>query len=215
LPAPRRSDSPARSSQFADRPAAERQPAERPVVDRPAAERQPAERPSAERPFGERRAAEPARGEAVGRRRSDEPSEQPAAARPSDTLGEMSVVKREPPVPGFDVPESRSPERPEAPVKRSAWDTLISTLGIKPAAEPEGQRPRAEAPAPERQKPAPVETADFGGFGAGLVDSGNSPRRSEAAASAGRVDEPSRRRDEPAGDREADDDRPRGRGRRG
>ncbi len=215
LPTPRRSDSPARSSQFAERPAterpsAERQPAERPVADRLAPERQPAERP-----FGERRAAEPARGEAVGRRRSDEPTEKPAAARASDTLGEMAVVKREPPVPGFDVPESRSPERPEAPAKRSAWDTLISTLGIKPAAEPEEQRPRAEAPAPERRKPEPVETADFGGFGAGLVDAGDTPRRSEAAASVGRVDEPSRRRDEPAGDREADDDRRRGRGRRG
>jgi hypothetical protein len=212
LPAPRGNESPARSAQFADRPAAERQPAERPV-----AERQPAARP-----FGERRAAEPVRGEAVGRHRSDELGEKPVAARPSDTLGEMSVVKRQPPVPGFDVPESLSPERPEAPAKRSAWDTLISTLGIKPAAEPEEQRPRAEAPAPERQKPEPVETADFGGFGAGLVDAGDSPRQSEAAASAGRVDEPSRRRDEPsrrrdepAGDREANDDRPRGRGRRG
>lgn len=184
LPTSRRHE-PARSSQPTDRPAAARQPAERTP--------------------GEPRPSESVRG---GRRRGDELGDKPAAVRPTDALEEMAIVKREPPVPGFDVPESRSPERPETPAKRSAWDTLISTLGIKPAAGPEEPRSRTEPPAPPKQTQQPIETGGYSGFGAGLLDTDDSFRGSEASASTAAFDKP-------AGEREIDEDRSRGRGRRG
>ena len=54
---------------------------------------------------------------------------------PRDPLAEIVIRQPEPVVPGFDVP-APAPVA-EKPAKRSAWDTLIGTLGIKPASEPE------------------------------------------------------------------------------
>lgn len=180
--------------------------------DVPAAKKPEAVRPAPPAQAPAAAPAPPPAVQAAPRKRSsmwgDEPSDKPAVVPPSDALEEMSVVKREPPVPGFDVPESRSPEPPETPAKRSAWDTLISTLGIKAPAEPEEQRPRAEPPAPSRPPQEPVEAAGFGGFGAGLIEPEKSPRRSEATAAPSRSEQP-------ANGREGDQDRPRGRGRRG
>ncbi|MGV3483146.1 MAG: hypothetical protein ACO1RT_01870, partial [Planctomycetaceae bacterium] len=97
----------------------------------------------------------------------------------------------EPVVPGFVVPEPAAPEKP--PAKRSAWDSLIGSLGIKTAAEPDagddieparsGSTPAAEkestssrgfANEPSARDRAPKESrrADTPrrGFGSGLVD---------------------------------------------
>ncbi len=116
------------------------------------------------------RSAPPAAAEAPRRRSSmwgDETEEEPsapvtppairqAAAPATDPLREMAEVRRtDPTVPGFDVPQSSSPEPPKAPVKRSAWDTLIGSLGIKTtnAPDPEPAPPAAAAP-PWKSRPA-------------------------------------------------------------
>lgn len=116
------------------------------------------------------RSAPPAVAEAPRRRSSmwgDETAEEPsapvaspairhAATPAADPLREMAEVRRtDPTVPGFDVPQSSSPEPPKAPAKRSAWDTLIGSLGIKTtnAPEPEPALPVAAAP-PWKSRPA-------------------------------------------------------------
>ena len=132
-------------------------------------------------------------------------------------------------MPGFDIPEDRSPGAVKVPVRRSAWDTLIGTLGIRTSSEPVAEKPTRPAPSPEkpvaetrdpdfpqprgrdrdtgsprREQPVvsrdePREEAVGGGFGAGLID----------------LDQPAKRTGGTEPRSEADDDRPRGRGRRG
>lgn len=85
------------------------------------------------------------------------PTASKAAPPPmADPLREMAELRKtEPTVPGFDVPPSTSPEPPKAPVKRSAWDTLIGSLGIKSASSPEPEPvPPAAAPPAWKSRPA-------------------------------------------------------------
>lgn len=80
------------------------------------------------------------------------------APLPVDPLRELSEIRSEPTVPGFDAP--RHSDEPKSPPRRSAWDTLISTLGIKSSAPVEPLPPdpvlkpsRPSIPAPP-QPPA-------------------------------------------------------------
>jgi len=155
-------------------------------------------------------------------------TEQPSR-RHLDPLEAIVSVDREPTVPGFDVPEDRSPGAVKVPVRRSAWDTLIGTLGIRTSSDPVAEKPAKPAPEPEkpvaetrepdlrqprgrdrdagsqrREQPAfsreePRDEEVSSGFGAGLIDSDKPSPRSGGA--------------EPRP--ESDEDRPRGRGRRG
>lgn len=94
---------------------------------------------------------------------------------PRDPLAEIVDRQPDPIVPGFDVP--RPAPVAEKPAKRSAWDTLIGTLGIKTSSEPEPvqepERPvavsgpaRIEPELPSLKSDAPAKR----GFGSGLVD---------------------------------------------
>ena len=91
-----------------------------------------------------------------------------------DPLAEIVIRQPEPVVPGFDVPAP--PPVAEKPAKRSAWDTLIGTLGIKTASDPE----------PDVEVATPAAT----GYSV-------TPSRSEAAPSGrrfgGELDEPTQR----------------------
>lgn len=78
---------------------------------------------------------------------------------PVDPLRELSEIKSEPSVPGFDVP--RPAEEPKTPPRRSAWDTLISTLGIKSSTPLEPEPPTAPTVKPTRPSvPAPPQPPD-------------------------------------------------------
>lgn len=84
--------------------------------------------------------------------------EQPQRRQP-DPLEAIVSVDREPTVPGFDVPEDRSPGAVKVPVRRSAWDALIGTLGIKTSSEAAAEKAAKPAQLPEKppqsfEKPA-------------------------------------------------------------
>ncbi len=163
----------------------------------------------------------------------DSPSGNPI---PRDPLAEIVIRQPEPVVPGFDVP-APAPVA-EKPAKRSAWDTLIGTLGIKPASEPEpvesasavSESAALTQPRPTQSAPASrpfagdvptLSVRDEGrptkrGFGSGLVDSFD-PSDDAGAPSIDRdrpTDStpariPSFREPEPREPRESNDSRPR------
>jgi len=156
-------------------------------------------------------------------------AEQPPGRQP-DPLAAIVSVEREPTVPGFDVPEDRSPGAVKVPVRRSAWDALIGTLGIKTSSEAAAEKAAKPVAPPEK----PVVQQREPGFrdGRGRDRDAGSQRREQPAFSrdetrdeevelggfgAGLIDT-----DQPvaasAGAEsrpEPDEDRPRGRGRRG
>jgi len=81
------------------------------------------------------------------------PANESSAKR--DPLAEIVDRRPDPVVPGFQIPEPPAPV--EKPAKRSAWDTLIGTLGIKTAPEAEIETPAEEkhpAIKPERERPS-------------------------------------------------------------
>lgn len=79
---------------------------------------------------------------------------------PVNPLRELSEIKSEPSIPGFDAPSPA--EEPKSPPRRSAWDTLISTLGIKSSTpvEPEPPAPTVKPNRPSVPSPpqSPAET---------------------------------------------------------
>jgi hypothetical protein len=86
-----------------------------------------------------------------------------------DPLAEIVVRHPDPVVPGFDVP-APPPVTEKPAAKRSAWDTLIGTLGIKTASDPEpvASEPAQNAPARTSSvRPTvarePVAKGDFAG----------------------------------------------------
>jgi len=83
-----------------------------------------------------------------------EPTTRLVPPRPVDPLSAIVSIDRGPTVPGFDLPEDQSPGAPKVPVRRSAWDALIGTLGIKTSAEAAAEK--AAKVAPPVQHPAPV-----------------------------------------------------------
>jgi len=142
----------------------------------------------------------------------------PTSTSKRDPLAEIVESMPDPTVPGFDVPERAA--APAPPAKRSAWDTLIGTLGIKSvpdevvavkAAPPrqEDVRPAAFAEPVRRDEPLKRQTPSRG-FGSGLVNDPDAddeapptpvqaPMRSERRPPRPSRDEPARpSRDEPA-----------------
>jgi len=76
-------------------------------------------------------------------------SEQPPRRQP-DPLEAIVSVEREPTVPGFEIPEDQSPGAVKVPVRRSAWDALIGTLGIKTSSEAAVQKAAKPVAPPEK-----------------------------------------------------------------
>lgn len=154
--------------------------------------------------------------------------------RTPDPLEAIVAVDREPPVPGFDVPEDRSPGAAKTPQRRSAWDALISTLGIRTSSDAVGdaiEKPAApEKTSVEKVAPQPRAAEPRDDRGRDRDDRGRrkdqrdyvrdepSDEGVDGGFGAGLLEsnEPARRT-APGGDEPeaTETDRPRGRGRRG
>jgi len=130
-------------------------------------------------------------------------------SRPSDPLEAIANVQREPIVPGFNAPEGYPPEPPKAPVKRSAWDALIGTLGIKTSSEtasPIRQPAPSREPSPNLRPAAPPERVSDRAAAeadsnapAGRRDSTGRPGRDEPRRPPAFRSEPSVAESEPVG----------------
>jgi len=172
------------------------------------------------------------------------PQAEQSPRRHPDPLEAIVSVDRGPTVPGFDVPEDRSPGAVKVPVRRSAWDALIGTLGIKTSSEAAAEKAAKPVAPPEK----PVSEQREPGFRDGHRrdrDAGGQRREQPVGSLPGEspaVGQPAFSRDEirdedveiggfgaglidvgqpvsaSAGAEsrpESDEDRPRGRGRRG
>ncbi len=180
--------SPSGNAAEPEKPKAVEPRAEKPVSEKAAAPAKPAAKRSSM--WGDDGDDEPAGVDSPAASSPATPaSAAPAASQSSgdDPLEAIVSIDRGPTVPGFDPPRSDSPERPKTPIRRSAWDALIGTLGIK--APPETEHPpadssRSDTPSrPARQSSAerpnrpteriadtePVAADDSGGFAAGLL----------------------------------------------
>ncbi len=123
----------------------------------------------------------------------------PPAASPADRNPLAAMTTKEPDklVPGFEIPEP--PLAPEKPARRSAWDTLIGTLGIKVSEEVETVVATPQ-PTPTHETKStsfaetksPARSTRSGSFGAGLVgDSNDDDDEPRARSRESRVSHPS------------------------
>jgi len=94
-----------------------------------------------------------------------EPTTRSAPPRPVDPLSAIVSIDRGPTVPGFDLPEDQSPGATKVPVRRSAWDALIGTLGIKTSAEAAAEKAAKASPPPPRPTPVAREPESREAFG--------------------------------------------------
>ncbi len=114
-----------------------------------------------------------------------------AAPTDRDPLAAMTAKEPDKLVPGFEIPEP--PATPEKPARRSAWDTLIGTLGIKVSEEVETEVAAPQptsAPEPKlnpvAEAKSPARTPRSSSFGAGLVgDSDDDQPRSRTRENRG------------------------------
>ncbi|TVP93845.1 MAG: hypothetical protein EA381_21085 [Planctomycetaceae bacterium] len=119
--------------------------------------------------------------------------------RAADPLREIAASKREAPVPGFDVPPVEATESNKPPAKRSAWDTLIGTLGLKSAPPSAAESFPETIDAPAAASRGRESTRDFGSSSRGSEER-RGPRSEEAPSRGfaeglieGEETEPSRR----------------------